>query len=85
MPDYDNIKKWWDFINSHFSNISFLIPWFIIVFLLYLIIKYPENLQILASWVQRLFANFSSKISKNQLRMNYKEELLRLQSQFIRN
>lgn len=62
MPDFDNTMKWY-----FFSKDVDKVPWLIIFFLLFIIFKYPTQIQLFVSAIQRLFASCSVKISKKSI------------------
>ena len=62
MPDYDNSMKWYDFIIS--KNI---VPWVIVVILIFIIFKYSSQLQLMVASVQRLFGSINVNISKKSI------------------
>jgi len=57
MPNYDNTMKWLSFFGG-------CLGWVLLILLLGYILTHPSEVQIIASWFQRLFANVNSRISK---------------------
>lgn len=63
MPDYENAKKWYDFL----TRLGNWIPWVILVMIVFIIFKYPTQLQLLVAGIQRLFGSISVMASKKSI------------------